>query len=209
MCKIEEELDYEIKWRVDEISMIKTIPFLYRMNECHKDLFMKYAIPAIYALWEGFVVSSFEIYIRKLNEINFSNQKTHINIITYELENRFKFCELRKDINKKIELAQNLMDFFLSEFTLSNSKINTESNVNFKVINNILKTFNLKVFEKDLFESKLNKLLNYRNKIAHGETSVRVNSDIVVELSQTVISCMDNLRDIIIEEIKTKNYITS
>ena len=52
-------------------------------------------------------------------------------------------------------------------------RIPTESNVDFKVLNRILSQFNLPSLDNQ-YKSDLEKLLWYRNSIAHGDNALRV-----------------------------------
>jgi len=64
----------------------------------------------------------------------------------------------------------------------------TESNVNLKVLNRILERFCIPEIDSK-YSSGLNKLLLFRNKIAHGENSIIVNMTHVTEF----VSLVENL----------------
>ena len=59
----------DIVWRKDQLLMAKTIPFLHSFSDSHKEFLIKHSIPTIYAIWEGFVQNSFQIYVRELNKL--------------------------------------------------------------------------------------------------------------------------------------------
>lgn len=206
MINLENELEEEIKWRIAEISMLKTIPHLYGFHDCHKVVIQKYSIPALYSLWEGFFVASMELYIRKINELNLNRENIHINIVTYDLDCKYQLGNPRVNIKNKIKIAKELEEFFDSKITIS-SKIQTESNVNYKVLNKVLKCFNLEEFDEEYFKDGLNRLLMYRNSIAHGENSFEISEKTIFELSEIVVRCMDNLYDILLDGIKSKTYL--
>jgi hypothetical protein len=206
MINLESELKQEVNWRIDEISIIKTLPHLYKMRNYHKDIIKKYSIPALYSLWEGFFVASMELYVRKINELNLNRQYIHINILSYDLDCKHQLGNPRINVENKIKITKELEKFFDSKITIS-SKIQTESNVNYKVLNKVLRYFNLRKFDKKYFKDGLNKLLMYRNSIAHGENSFEITDKIISELSEVVIKCMDNLQDILIDGIKNKTYL--
>ena len=54
MDRIKEILN-DINWRFAEMSIIKTLPYKYNLSEMHRKILIKYSIPAIYSLWEGFI----------------------------------------------------------------------------------------------------------------------------------------------------------
>lgn len=201
-----EELSLEVEWRISEISMIKSIPYLYRVTEHHKEVLQKYLIPALYALWEGFVVKSFEIYAKKLNEINLKIDELHPYLLRHDLDIKKGLKDGRTNGQKQVEFALDLKVYFSSELFIS-GKVPTQSNVKFKTINNILERFNLEKFPKNYYEYGLFKLLKYRNDIAHGENSLNVDKEIVIELSEVVVECMDKLSDILVDGIRNKSYL--
>ncbi|MGE1103394.1 MAE_28990/MAE_18760 family HEPN-like nuclease [Peribacillus simplex] len=210
MMRIEEELyeelSLEVEWRISEISMIKSIPYLYRVTEHHKEVLQKYLIPAIYALWEGFVVKSFEIYIKKLNELNLKLDELHPCILAHDLDIKKGLKDGRTSGQKQVEFTLDLKEYFSSDISLS-GKVPTKSNVKYKTINSILERFNLEKFPKNFYEFGLTKLLKYRNDIAHGENSLNVDKETVLELSDVVVRCMDKLSDILVDGMRNKSYL--
>ncbi|PFK01321.1 hypothetical protein CN957_05430 [Bacillus cereus] len=201
-----EELSIEVEWRISEIAIIKTIPYLYRVTDVHKEVLQKYLIPALYALWEGYVVKSFEIYAKKINQLNLNMDELHPCILTHDLDIKKGLKDGRASSQKQVEFALDLKEYFSSEVSLS-GKVPTKSNVKFKTINNILERFNLEKFPKNYYEFGLTKLLKYRNDIAHGENSLNVDNEIVLELSDVVVKCMDKLTDILVDGITNQSYL--
>ncbi|MBK6345590.1 MAG: hypothetical protein IPF68_06575 [Bacteroidales bacterium] len=73
MATFIDEILADIDWRVSELATLKSIPIRYSFRPEHKELQIKYTIPAIYAIWEGFVKSCFVIYSNHLEfSINWS-----------------------------------------------------------------------------------------------------------------------------------------
>lgn len=206
--KLRQELDVDINWRISEVSTLKIIPYQSKMSERNREILQKYSIPAFYALWEGFVSSAFETYIKKLNELSLTIGEIHPKIITHDLDIKKGLKDGRVNINKQLEFTLDLMEYFSIGLNIA-VKVPTKSNVNYKTINNILERLNLETFEKNIYEYRLVKLLKYRNDIAHGENSLKVDEKIVSELSNTVIICMDRLNDILISGFVNKTYLKS
>ncbi len=80
LLDLENDLFQDISWRIGELSQIKTIPFRYKMTKENKSMLIKYSVPSIYALWEGFVVSSFQSYRREINALNIPIEKVNIKL---------------------------------------------------------------------------------------------------------------------------------
>ena len=80
-------------------------------------------------------------------------------------------------------------------------------NINSDRLNKLLKELNFNVIEDRRIKDELNKLLKYRNGIAHGENSYRVEEDILMEFIDTIIRTMDYVSDIICNGFDSKNYL--
>ncbi len=185
-----DEINSDIQWRMSELASLKSIPLRYNLLPHHKEMLIKYTIPSIYALWEGFVKNSFELYIREINKLNIPIEEVHINVITHTLSSYEKLYleNPRMNFVSKKEFIEFYQTKISQPLNITN-KIPTKSNVDFVVINDILTRFNLNLLPKT-FESKLRKLLKFRNSIAHGETSLPVKLEDVTFFSQLVNDLM-------------------
>jgi len=183
----------DIEWRTSELASLKTIPFIYNILPNHKDILIKYTIPAIYALWEGFVKNSFRIYIRELNKLNLSINETHLNLLTHALTSidKLKLENQRMNFQNKKEFIENFQKQ-IEQPLLIGPEIPTKSNVDFKVINELLLRFNLLELSIN-YENKLNKLLNFRNSIAHGENSIPIKIEDITEFSELIYDLMNEI----------------
>lgn len=185
-----DEINSDIDWRVSELTSLKVIPLMYDLMPNHKLMLIKYAIPAIYALWEGYVKTCFELYIREINGLNIPIHDIHINVLTHTLSSCDKLYleNVRNSFVKKKEFIEYYQNKISQPLCIAN-KIPTKSNVDFDVINDILTRFNLELLPK-IFESKIKKLLWFRNSIAHGEISLPVKMDNITEFSDLVSDLM-------------------
>lgn len=185
-----DEINSDIQWRMSELASLKSIPLRYNLLPHHKEMLIKYTIPSIYALWEGFVKNSFELYIREINKLNIPIEEVHINVITHTLSSYEKLYleNPRMNFVSKKEFVEFYQTKISQPLNITN-KIPTKSNVDFGVINDILTRFNLNLLPK-IFEGKLRKLLKFRNSIAHGETSLPVKLEDVTFFSQLVNDLM-------------------
>ena len=206
MLRLEMELLYDIEWRTNELSIIRTIPLLCNCTSEQIKVIEKYSVVAIYSLWEGFVVNSFTLYIRELNNLNLTCDKIKLNILTHDIDMRINLKNERKDIVKRREFVDNLFKYTKSPINIS-PKIPTDSNVNYKVMNKILECFSMAPLSTERFERQLNKLLTVRNKIAHGEYSIPVDGKLIQEFDFTVQEAMHEVANSIIEGFVNKTYL--
>lgn len=206
MPSIEEQIKHEIEWRTDEISIIKTTPFLFPFSDKQREVLKKHAIPTLYSLWEGFVVACSSMYSRELNSLRLSKNQIHINILAHSIDMKYGLKNARTDFLKQISFIQNICEYIENEIELP-IIVPTESNINFKTINNILHRFNLSQLPEDPYKKRLDRLLFFRNKLAHGENSIPVTQEILDEMSFTVISAMHAVTESVLDGYIRQTYL--
>lgn len=151
---LEQEIRSDIDERQKLMLQMKTLYLRYGFNEKDEHFFLIYSIPAVYAIWEGFVQTAFQTYIQELNKLNLTVNTICKPILVYHIESSFKqFREYPQRYNGKVAFFDKLNIFYNAEFIDITQTVNTESNVGFDVLNKILKTFNLEKIIKG-FESK-------------------------------------------------------
>ncbi|HAQ41994.1 MAG TPA: hypothetical protein DCM73_14955 [Clostridiales bacterium] len=207
MDLLKDQLDNEITWRTDELSIIKTLPYLHAFSEKQKTVFQKYSIPAIYSLWEGFVVSSISIYIREINKLNINPHELDINILVHDIDCKLNLNNPRVHFEKKITFVNTFIEHIKSSNISISSTLPTESNVNYKVICKILTRVNLPALAEDVFQKKLDKLLRIRNHFAHGENSITVDDKLIAELIELVIHLMHEICNIILDGYNNRLFL--
>ena len=189
-----QEIVADIDWRVSELATIKTIPIKYSFDPYHKEIHFKYAVPAIYAIWEGFIKNSFTIYGTYINSLSIKRNEISLALLTHQLDTNCDFNNPRNNLETKQKLVA-LIDGMLTDIIVIKPGVPTESNVNFKVANKIFQRFCVNALP-DSYEKGLDKLLRFRNMIAHGENSISVNSTHIQEF----ISLVENLMlDVVIQ----------
>ncbi len=135
MSDFRDEILADIDWRLFQLATAKTLPFRYSLSDVHREFLIKYTVPTIYAVWEGFVKNSFEIYVRELNRLGLNMNQICINIVSHSLEKEFpQFKEPPDQFPKLLNFFEKLTTYYLDEDFKINPKIPTESNVNLKVI---------------------------------------------------------------------------
>ena len=191
-----DEIVADIDWRVAEMATLKSIPIRYRLTPDHKNQHIKFAVPAIYAFWEGYVKTSLSIYISHLSSLNIERKDISINLLTHHIDT---FCGLnnpRTSFDSKKRVVADLDVLFVDTIQLV-PEVPTESNVNFKVLTSLLTRFCIEQVDSK-YEKGLNRLLFFRNKIAHGENAIRVTdkdmSDFVKLIEDLMIDIVLNIQ---------------
>lgn len=198
------EIQEDINWRVSEIANIKSIPLRYNLLDSHRETLTLYSTPSIYAIWEGFLKNTFELLTRYINELEIDINNIHENILTHSIENKCQLGNGRKHFDKKINLVELLSTIYSSPLNIEQG-IPTESNANYKVTNKILERFNIK--DLDIcYKKPLDRLLLFRNKIAHGENSIKVTRNDIDEFTILVQNIMYEVVVLIENSLKNENY---
>lgn len=196
----------DIKWREAELSSLRIIPYQYNVSDQHKTILLKYSIPAIYSLWEGFVRQAFYLYIRELNGLALKCDEIHKNILAHSLTMQDKLCleNVRNSFKSKCEFVE-CYQTAISQPVEIPMKLPTRSNINYEVIVELLTRFNLKSLPAK-YEKPLDKLLFFRNSFAHGDNSVPVDTATVEEFSQLVLNLMSDTVVIICDGFENGDY---
>lgn len=216
---LEQELRTDIDERQKSLLQIKTLYLRYDFNEKDERLFLDYSIPTIYAIWEGFVTATFRVYIIELNNLDLTFNSVCKPILIHYLEKKFsQFKEYPKNNKSKIAFFEKLADFYNNPTINIISTINTESNVKFDVLNRILSEFNLSIINDQAIEypefqlktslkKELERLLENRNMLAHGQNSVMIGREDLDRAIKLIEILMELVFDKIIEGFKNKSYL--
>lgn len=213
---VEIDLQNEMKLRVDEFTLLKSIIHISSLKPDEKNVLIKYTIPAIYALWEGFVVEAFSIYIRELNKKSLTRHTICVNLlshaiaINFELDNAYHQYNLalnRRNFSNQISYTQGLCTYLDKEIILS-TKLPTNSNINYSVLSNLLERFNLATIPENPYKGQLDTLLNYRNKIAHGQIYTPVTASLIDDFGILIQNLMGELSTVIADGYKADKFLS-
>jgi hypothetical protein len=200
------EIISDIDWRVAQMSTLKTIPIMYSFQPGHKLQHIKFSVPAVYALWEGFVKTTLETYIKEIKKLRVKRDDISLNLLTHTIDEICKLNNPRLNFDTKKRIVEELNSIFIDIIDISTS-VPTGSNVNYDVISSLLNRFCINEIDKSKYEKKLDKLLLFRNKIAHGDNAILVTESTLTEF----VSLVENLMlDIVIniqDSFTAKTYL--
>lgn len=204
---IQEEISADIDWRNAELAELKVILHKAHLTPIQRETFMRYTIPAIYAIWEGFVKKSMGLYSKAINSSKMPIVLLNENLLTHAITANDKLALDRARTNYKTqkEFSLYISEFLKKDFPMDNT-IPTKSNINSEVLSDILQRFNLGCVEKQL-NNKLDKLLRFRNTIAHGDNSIPVKETHIDEFVKLVQELMLVLFDKIDEAITKRTFL--
>ncbi|MEY4905774.1 MAG: hypothetical protein RLZZ292_3589 [Bacteroidota bacterium] len=202
---LEQDILSDIKERQDMMLQTKTMYLRYGFTDVDEAFFLNYSIPIIYSIWEGFIQSSFQTYVREINRLNLPMSQVCKPILVYTTESKFKQFKQYPEVTVlKFKFFDDLKQFYQTNRFDINPAVNTESNVGFKVLNRIMSQFNLDEIPKypelkySLEEELDNFLLKIRNSVAHGNNAITVGRN---DLDRA-IKLVEMLMDLVFEKIK-------
>lgn len=203
---IQEELAADIDWRNAELAELRVILHKAHLTPVQRETYIRYIVPAIYAIWEGFVKKSIGLYSKEIYNSNVSLVSLHENLLTHAItmDDKLALDRARTNFKTQKEFSLYISDFLNKEFPID-GKIPTKSNINSEVLSDILERFNLGLIEKKL-KSKLDKLLKFRNTIAHGDNSIPVKEENIDEFISLVQDLMVVIFDKIDYAVINKTY---
>lgn len=201
------DINRDLEWRMAELASLKTIPLRYKLLDHHKAMLIKYAIPSIYSLWEGFVKATFKSFIAEINSYELAMDEVNINLIVHGItsKDKLRLENPRLSFRSKKEFVEHIIETFNRPFELQDN-VPTNSNVNYEVINNLLTYFNLATLPES-FAKPLNKLVHFRNSISHGEIKIPIKIKEVELFTKLLNDLMIEIIIRIEDGLKNKNYL--
>jgi hypothetical protein len=172
MSNLQSLLCCELDALQNKMYKCKTIHIRYSMLPEHRYFLLRQSVLGIYAEWEGFVKKSIALYLQEINKEHVPFSELHDYYISYQTDNIARFKSPKTDLGTIAKLSRNLYEMYQGPVVFSTG-VNTESNPNLKVTNSILSKLCLKCLSTK-YESPLNKLLKFRNSIAHGDEGIPV-----------------------------------
>lgn len=205
------EITHERDWRIYEIDIYRRTPFRYT-NELfvpHHSRYWRMCIPMIYAHWEGFVISSFRLLTNYLNDLNLNYSQITQNLVLLDNRVRFGYLQGNCTIGQQKRF---LNELFLAQQQninfASNIVISAKSNLNYKQLIKILTDFDLVPSSKlNNNKNTIEKLVTFRNKIAHGENSVIVTHQDISQISTSITICIDEILLMIADYTNNQKYL--
>lgn len=201
-------LDNDLAWRKREFTTIKFLIAKSRNHE--KIVLIRAGIALMYSHWEGHVKKASQAYLCYLNSQAHNYSDLQENFIQLSLGEKFS----QGFSIKKYESQKNIFKYLTGElqeaFSLDEKTvIDTESNLKYPVLFNIMNQLGLDIREFELKEHFIDTiLLNYRNKIAHGERlNERELEEAYVELEDELLNLIILYQNLIRNAVTSKSYL--
>ncbi len=169
MIAILEEIKQENEWRQRDFANMK---FLYQtIPQDFQKLFLRMTIPYLYAHWEGFALDALKKVVNYFNQLNLQFNDVRINIFVLSLGEKFNYLKSKQSFIQKCEFSENFLANLQNDLKFDKKNISTKSNLRFNVLTELCEIFGFEQNNFDKYKSDLDKFVNIRNSIAHGENS--------------------------------------
>lgn len=210
------EIEADIMARDRNLTLMKTLPSRYPdfRNE-DRECWERCSFPIIYAEWEGFFVTAFQLYLREINKLGLRINELSKHYLLRETECRFtQLKEYPKELKKRQNFLQSLMTYFREDNPMMlKMDVNTESNLGFGIMNGILSYFNLREIDEhidrdaySLKDDMNNFMLHIRNGIAHGDPTITACTADITKAVALVKRLMYLIEDVLCEGFDNEVY---
>lgn len=208
--ELEQSIDHDIFWRKREFTTLKFLIAGSRNHE--KQVLTRAAIVMLYSHWEGHIKHCAQVYLNYLNHKGYSYEQLKENFLLLSLNQKFsngfsiKKYPSQKEIYDYLNTPRN-ESFAINESTV----IDTESNLKYEIVLNILRQLGLNEGIYELKQNFINsKLLKCRNAIAHGDfIPVEEIDETYIEIENELLNMILLFQNLIRNAVTTKQYLKS
>ncbi|MFQ6405499.1 MAE_28990/MAE_18760 family HEPN-like nuclease [Methylophilus sp. 'Pure River'] len=202
MTNVLEEIVESNKWRENEFTKFKL-----NSENVDSELWCRMCVPMIYAHWEGFVVSALKIVITHLNTLELISENTSTNLLVLAFSEKYKTLSGKQSFGQRVSFTNEFKSLLKDSIKIT-TKINTKSNLNKAVLEELCATFNFNFqsFNSD-FLQHIDRLVNIRNSIAHGENSFVINQENIENYITAVRHSIDTLSTEIKDFLDNQKYL--
>lgn len=217
------ELEEDLAWRTDELRFLSNQLVRFASDE-ERNRFRRSLVLMLYAHFEGYCKFVFMAYINALNgeglccrDVNVALAASSLGELFDALRNPNRHSDafvqrLPEDTKlhrfaRAKEFVDRMQAFEDKQVAIPDTVIDTESNLRPVVLRKILYLLG---FEHDSFvgiEGHINQLLNYRNRIAHGEAKEGLDEVIYDRLWQATHTILTTVRRFVMESLEQRQYM--
>ncbi|MEZ2903456.1 MAE_28990/MAE_18760 family HEPN-like nuclease [Acinetobacter terrestris] len=206
--ELEESIRHDITWRKKEFTTLKFMVSTKRKHE--RVILLKAAITLLYSHWEGHVKHCSLVYLNYLNNIGCSFHKMKDNFLLLSVPDKFKKGFSFNNIASLAELMEYLNTPQTENFKVKEEYvIDTDSNLKFHILLNILQQLGLETKDYELKEHFIDsKLLKCRNAIAHGSIlNDQEIEDTYNEIENELLTMIILFQNLIFKAVNNKEYL--
>lgn len=201
MHRVIAEIIESNSWRDGEFAKFK-------VNAANVDeiLWCRMCIPMIYAHWEGYVVSSLKVLIQHLNNLSLSPRNVPTNLVVISLGDSYRSLSGKQSFKQRIEFTDKFSTLYKASLKFA-TKIDTKSNLKSDVLEELCEMFGFNYGRFKDCTPDIDRLVNIRNSIAHGENSIKPDMANVLKYIDSVVHAIDMFTDEIGRFVEQEEYL--
>lgn len=222
MGDIRAELEADLEWRQRELRFFQN----HGSSLDEQDLlqYRRALILFLYAHLEGFCKLAFSLYVRAVNESGTLCSEASYAIATASLSDVFRalsnpkrkseyFRRQLPDDSKlhrfarEVEFVERVSEISGRPVSIPDTVVDTESNLKPVVLQKILFRLGFQHDKFDHLRADMDRLLNYRNNIAHGSMRAGIEPKTYDSVKKSVLGIMEEIRLGIIDAIQNRSYL--
>lgn len=165
MHRVIQEISEGNDWRNGEFARFKA-----NQNRVEPELWHRMCVPMIYAHWEGFVVDALKITLKHLNSLNLTHAVLPTKLIVLSIGDNYRSLSGKQSFSQRIEFTDKFKQLFNSVVKFK-TKIETKSNLKSAIFKELCDIFGFDSLPYSEYLREIDRLVNIRNSIAHGENS--------------------------------------
>lgn len=221
---LELRLSQDILERQTVLTEIEKVLFTgrYNLSNKHYEIFSVQSIAMIYSIWEGYIQTSFNTYIEQINQFQLDLGSLSDNLYIYHMET--KFLQLKsypERSQKKLQFYSDLMNHYQNKIVNIRSGIQTKSNLDFSVLNELMISFHLQSFPEywgnykhpnPSLKEMLKMFINYRNTVAHGgdiRSQEKVTQEVFDKYKKLINELMVEVQLRMLDGLSSRSYLKS
>ena len=206
--ELQDKLQEDLAWRKREFTTLK---FLVSGSKKHqKDVLLRSSIALLYSHWEGHIKHCALVYICYLKQLAPKYKNMQDNFFQLSLGNKFNQGFSIKQFPSQKEIFEYISNGLEENFDVNEAVvIDTESNLKYAVIYNILSQLGLDTSTFELKENFIDsKLLKCRNAIAHGDkVGAKELIETYNELEAELLNMIITFQTLVINSAVSKSYL--
>lgn len=200
--KLVDHLDQDLGWRKKELTSIITST----SHKKNSDVKLRIGMAILYAHWEGYIKNAGSYYILYIKQLELKYEELSENFIAIALKNTFCTCLE----SNKTSIHTKLVDILVNNLSTIApipyyNLIETRSNLNWKVFKEILDTLGLESSFYVIKDKQVNKLVDSRNGVAHGQR-VYFDEEEFLDLYKDIVNILDSFKEQIIQSAYSETF---
>jgi len=217
------EIEEDFTWRQDELRFFQNL--LGNIDsEVEQERFRRALVLLLYAHFEGFCKFALTLYVDCVNKSGITCAEATFAIAAASLSDLFKALrnpemkipEFRHALpndaslhrfGREREFVERTTEFAGRPVNLADDIVDTESNLKPLVLRKNLYRLGFPPDQFAQYEGKIHHLLEYRNKISHGEMQAGLKRDKYDTLSSAVFTVMEEMKRQVMGALQEKAYL--